>query len=154
MVQYPLVDLFNIDPLAELRSLREAMRQMMEAGWPLPRDFMPAAMAAVIVPVDILDTGPDLIVQTNLPGVLPGDLKLSVTGQMLSIRGNVEAPADVQGAEYLRRERRATSFYRSVVLPIDVDADKAEAHFANGVLTLTLPKAEKIRPKSIRIQQK
>jgi HSP20 family protein len=151
MPQNPFSDLFNLDPLAELTTFREAFRQMVEAGWPMPRDFMPAGMAAVVIPVDVLDTGPEIVVQTNLPGVKPADLNISVTGTTLTIKGVVQEPSGLEGATYLRRERRAAGFYRTVQLPVEVDAESADAKFENGVLTLTLPKSEKVRPRTIRI---
>lgn len=153
MAQNPFGDLFNLDPVAELRTFREAFRQMVEAGWPMPRDFMPAGMAAVVIPVDMLDTGPEIVVQTNLPGVKPADLNISVTGNTLTIKGVVQEPSQLEGATYLRKERRATGFYRTLTLPVEVDADAADAKLDNGVLTLTLPKAEKVRPRTIRISK-
>lgn len=147
----PLNDLFNLDPFAELTTFREAMRQMVEAGWPIPRDFMPAGMASVVVPLDILDTGSDLLVITNLPGVRPEDVSLSILGNTLTIKGQLKAPPVIEGAAYLHRERRATGFYRSVSLPVEVNADAADAQFENGVLTLTLPKSDKVRPRTIRV---
>lgn len=153
MAQNPLNDFFNMDPFAEMNSVREAVRQMMEAGWPNPRDLMPAGMASVVIPVDMLDTGPDIVIQTNLPGVKPENLNISVTGTTLTIKGMIKPGSELEGASYLRRERRATNFYRAVVLPVEVDADQANAVFEDGVLTLTLPKSEKIRPKTIRVNK-
>lgn len=153
MASNPLNEIFNTDPFAEFGSFREAMRQMVEAGWPMPRDLMPAAMASVVVPLDILDTGPDIVVLTNLPGVKPEDVNISITGNTLTIKGGVQPQPETASANYIRKERRATSFYRSVTLPVSVDVDNAEAHFEDGVLTLTLPKSEAVRPKTIKINK-
>ena len=151
MANHPLSDLFNINPFPELASLREALRQIVEAGWPMPRDLLPAGMAAVVIPLDVLDTGPDLLVQTNLPGVKPDDVNVTVSGKTLTIKGSSRPSEQIRGAIYLHHERHAAHFFRAVNLPVEVDADQAEAHFEDGVLTLTLPKAAVIRPKPVQI---
>lgn len=146
-----MVDMRDFDPFVDLGSYREALRQLLENGLPLPRDLMPAAMAAVVVPLDVVDTGPDIIVQANLPGVKPDEVNITITGSTLTIKGSLETHKEFENATYLRRERRATSFQRSISLPTPVDSDHAEAKFANGVLTLTLPKSESVRPKTIKV---
>jgi HSP20 family protein len=146
-----MVDMRDFDPFVDLGSYREALRQMLESGLPLPRDLMPAAMAAVVVPLDVVDTGPDIIVQANLPGVKQDEVSITITGSTLTIKGSLETRKEFENATYLRRERRATGFQRSISLPTPVDSEHAEAHFANGVLTLTLPKSESVRPKTIKV---
>ncbi len=145
-------DIFNFDPFVELNSYRDALRQLVESGWVMPRDLLPSAVAAVVIPLDIIDSGPALIIQTNLPGVRSDEVNITVTGNVLSIKGALPERGDLQpGATYLRRECRAASFTRSVTLHLAVDAEHADARFKDGVLTLTLPKAESIRPKNIAI---
>jgi HSP20 family protein len=145
-------DIFNFDPFVELNSYRDALRQLVESGWMMPRDLMPSAVAAVVIPLDIIDTGPALMIQANLPGVRSDEVNITVTGSVLTIKGALPDRGSLQpGATYLRRERRAASFSRSVTLPLEVDAEHAEARFKDGVLTLTLPKADAIRPKNITV---
>jgi HSP20 family protein len=144
-------EILGFDPFAELASYREALRQLRENGLPLPRDLMPAAMASVMVPLDIIDNGPDIVVQANLPGAKPDEVSITVTGSTLTIKGSLENSQKFDGGTYLRRERRASAFMRSVSLPVAVDSDRAEAHFRNGVLTLTLPKSESVRPRTIKV---
>ena len=72
----------------------------------MPRDFMPSAVTAVVIPLDLLDTGPSIVIQANLPGVKPEEINLTVTGNTLTIKGAVQERNDFQGATYLRRERR------------------------------------------------
>ncbi len=144
-------DIFNFDPFVELTGYRDALRQLVESGWIMPRDLMPSAVAAVVIPLDVVDTGPALVIQANLPGVKPEEVSITVTGNTLSIKGSLQEHEEFKGASYLRRERRAASFSRAVTLPVAVDAEHGEARFKNGVLTLTLPKAEAVRPKNIKI---
>jgi HSP20 family protein len=144
-------DIFSFDPFVELTGYRDALRQLVESGWIMPRDLMPSAVTAVVIPLDMVDTGPTLVIQANLPGVKPEDVNITVTGSTLTIKGSLQDSDEFKGANYLRRERRTASFSRSVTLPIAVDSEHGEARFKNGVLTLSLPKAEAVRPKNIKI---
>ena len=143
--------IFNFDPFVEFNTYRDALRQMAEGGWVFPRDLMPSAVAAVVIPLDIIDTGPALVIQSNLPGVKAEEVNISVTGNTLTIKGDLKENKDYEGDNYLRRERRASSFSRSVTLPVEVDGEHGEAKLKDGVLTLTLPKADAVRPKNIKI---
>jgi HSP20 family protein len=144
-------DIFSFDPFVELNAYRDALRQLVESGWVMPRDLMPSAVTAVVIPLDMIDIGPSIVIQANLPGVKPEEVNITVTGNTLTIKGSLEERNEFQGANYLRRERRTVSFSRSLTLPIAVDAEHGEARFKNGVLTLTLPKSETVRPKNIKI---
>jgi HSP20 family protein len=145
------IDIFNFDPFVELNAYRDALRQLVEGGWAAPRDLMPSAITAVVIPLDILDTGPAIVVQANLPGVKPDEVNVTVTGNTLTIKGAIQEHTEFKDATFLRRERRAVSFTRSVILPMAVDPEHGEARFKDGVLTLTLPKSEAVRPKNIKI---
>jgi HSP20 family protein len=144
-------EIFSFDPFVELTSYRDALRQLVESGWIMPRDLLPSAMAAVVIPLDMLDTGPSIVIQANLPGVKPEEVNISVTGNTLTIKGSLAERHEFEGANVIRRERRAASFSRAVTLPMAVDAEHGEARFKDGVLTLNLPKAESVRPKNIKI---
>lgn len=148
-----MTDRFSFDPIADLHNYREALRQMLEGGWVLPRDLMPSAMNAVVIPVDLLDNGPEIVVKASLPGVKPEDVSISVLGDTLTIKATVSDEDDfsIKGATYLRRERRVSAFVRSLSLPLPVEAERADARFKNGVLTLTLPKVESVRPRVIKV---
>jgi HSP20 family protein len=143
---------FSIDPMTDMKNYREALRQVLEGGWVLPRDMMPSAMNAVVIPVDVLDNGPEIVVKANLPGVKPEDVLINVTGETLTIRATLDEEDEIRGATYLRRERNTNAFVRALNLPCAVEAQAAEARYKNGLLTLTLPKASTIRPRSIKVQ--
>jgi HSP20 family protein len=102
----------------------------------------------------MIQTEDDVIVKATLPGVKPEDLQLSVTGEVLTLRGEIKQEEEVKDATYHLKERSYGSFSRSISLPAQVVADKAKAEFENGVLTLVLPKAEEVRPKSISVKVK
>jgi HSP20 family protein len=81
----------------------------------------------------------------------PEDLDITITGQNLTLRGELKADEEVEREQYIYRERRFGSFNRSVQLPMRVDGDKAEASFKDGILTLRIPKADEVKPRQIRI---
>jgi HSP20 family protein len=141
----------RFDPFADLSTLGEAMRQLLDEGWLGPRDLLPAALASMLVPVDVLDTGPDLVVRAAMPGVTAEQLRITLSGNTLTLKGEVAAESEIENATYLRRERRASAFNRSLTVPVAVEADYAQGVFRDGVLTLTLPKTEKVRPQTIKV---
>ncbi len=143
---------FSIDPLADLQNYGTALRQMLVGGWVLPRDFMPSAMNAIVIPVDVLDNGPEIVVKASLPGVKPEDVSISILGETLTIKASLNETDENRGATYLRRERKVDTFVRTLKLPVAVEAEHADAHYKNGVLTLSIPKIASIRPRVIKVQ--
>lgn len=144
-------DLSQFEPLTNLRAWRDAMRQFLDEGWVGPRDILPSALASLFVPVDVLDTGPDILIRASMPGVQAEHLKITLSGTTLTLKGEVGAEAEFEEAAYLRRERHASTYTRSITLPVAVVADQAQAVFRDGVLSLTLPKSEKVRPQTIKV---
>src|SRR5512133_509465 len=98
-----MFDKFSFDPLADFKNYREALRQMLEGGWVLPRDLMPSPMNAVVIPVDLLDNGTELVVKANIPGVRAEDVAISVVGNTLTIKAILSDEDDIRGATYLRK---------------------------------------------------
>jgi HSP20 family protein len=97
-------------------------------------------------------TSPDgAIVAAEAPGVAPENLDITIRRDTVTVRGN-RPPEDVgEGAVALRQERRHGPFARTIVLPFRVDADKAEASFDHGIVTLTLPRPEDDKPRQIKV---
>lgn len=142
---------FQFEPVTTLRAWRDAMRQFLDEGRLDPRDVLPSALASLFVPVDVIDTGDELLIRADMPGVKPEDLKITLSGNTINLAGEVEAEAGLEGAVYLHRERRVSGYSRSITLPAPVDEGKAKAAFRDGVLSLTLPKSEKVRPRTIKV---
>jgi HSP20 family protein len=94
------------------------------------------------------------VVKAAIPGVKTDDVQINITGEILTIKGEVKEKEDVNEKAYHLREQRWGIFERSLALPTDVVADKAKAEFENGILTITLPKAEEVKPKTITIKSK
>ena len=140
------------EPFRELVSLREAMDRLFEESFVRPggRRLAPAGMETPAV--DVYQTDDAVVVKSAIPGIKPEDIDISITGDTLTIRGETRVEEEVNEENYIRRERRYGSFCRSLALPLPVVTEKAEAEFENGVLTLTLPKAEEVKPKAIKIK--
>jgi HSP20 family protein len=107
-------------------------------------DFAPA--------LDIADTAAEWRVAAELPGVAPADVEVSVTDNVLTITGEKKSVTKPEDGNVRRDERRYGKFVRSFEFPGDVDAAKVAARFKDGVLVVTLPKAEASRPKTIAVK--
>lgn len=139
------------DPFREMMSLRDMMNRVFDESfsrqlgssedWNLPS-------------VDMYQTDKDLVVKAVLPGLKPEDIQISITGDVLTLRGETKQEQEVKEANYHLHERRFGSFSRSLPLPVTVVTDKAHAEFENGILTLVLPKSEEDRPKTITVKVK
>ena len=144
-------DLSQFGPFTSLSAWREAMRQFINEGAINSRDLLPSILASMVVAVDVLDSGEDILVRAAMPGVKAENLKITLNGNTLTLKAEVEAEAELENATYLRRERHASAYTRSIPLPMTVEADQAHALFRDGILSLTLPKSEKARPKTIKV---
>jgi len=144
----------RIRPSREALSLRDAMSQLMEDSFvrPYPRWAQAEHEGHLRLPVDIYTTPDELVLTASLPGLLPEEVEITIEGDTLTIRGELRAPLD--NVDYIFQERSHGAFSRSLTLNVPVDVDNTEAVFENGVLTLTMPKVEEVRPKSIKITTK
>lgn len=109
-------------------------------------DFSPA--------VDVRQEGDNVVVETTLPGIDQDKIEISVENDVLTISGHTEEKKEIKREDYYRKEIREGSFSRSVILPMGVKADQAEANYEKGILKITLPKAEEAKPKKIAIKAK
>jgi HSP20 family protein len=133
-------------------SLRQAMDKLFEESFVTPsRAFQGFGVA---MPIDMYQTENEVVVKTALPGVSADEVDITITGDTLCIRGEKKADEKVKREDYIYQEHRYGAFSRTVSLPGGLDTDKAEANFENGILTLTIPKSEEARPKSIKIKAK
>lgn len=139
--------LTRLTPLGDFVSLREAMDRLFQDSV-----IRPSAWAdSVAVPVDLWESKDGYHLRADLPGLAAEDIQIDATGEGVTIAGEYRAPADVPQESWLRRERATGKFQRSFALPVQIDASRVVATFSNGVLELTLPKSEAVKPKSIKI---
>jgi HSP20 family protein len=149
-----MANLVRWEPFRELMSLREAMDRLFEDSFVRPRAGLLAPAGVEALAVDMYETDDAIVVKSAIPGVKPADVDVSITGDTVTIKGETKAEEEIKEENYMRRERRYGSFCRSLTIPIPVVSDKAEAEFEDGILTLTLPKAEEVRPKAIKVRAK
>jgi HSP20 family protein len=147
-----MTNLVRWEPFRDLVSLREAMDRLVEDSFVRPSHGWPVPAGPGTLAVDVYETDDDVVVKTAIPGVKPEDIDISLTGDTLTIKGETKFEEEVKEEHYVRREMRYGSFARTVTVPVPVVADKADAEFEDGVLTLTLPKAEETKPKTIKIK--
>jgi HSP20 family protein len=103
------------------------------------------------LPLDVIERDDEFIVRASVPGINPDDLEITFTDNTLTIKGEVKSENEVKDARYHMRERRYGSFSRTVSLGSRIQGEKIEAKYENGVLELSLPKSEEVKPKRIQI---
>lgn len=147
-----MTNLVRRDPFADLHS---TMDRWFGEGFSRPWRFVvsPTTEYSGAFPVEVSETKDALDVKASLPGVKPEEVEITVSNDVLTIKAEHKDESETKDEkrDYYRREIRYGAFNRSMNLPFSVDADKAEAKFENGELTLHLPKAESIRPKQIKV---
>lgn len=139
------------EPAREMMTLRDAMDRLFDDAF-----TRPISMSAVsaMPAIDMYQTDDEIVVKATLPGLTADDIDITVTGEALTLRGEYKQETEEKKATYHIREQRSGIFERSLLLPTDVKAEKAEANFKNGILTITMPIAEEVKPRSITIKTK
>lgn len=101
--------------------------------------------------IDVYQTETDIIIKSTIAGVNPEDIDVSITNDMVTIKGRRAKDEEVSTENYYYQELYWGGFSRSVILPVEVDADRAKASIKNGILTIKLPKSEKTKTKKITV---
>jgi HSP20 family protein len=145
-----MMDLIPKKPFSELSTVRNEMDRLWNRfldDWPLPTAFTKgwAPMA------DISETKDKLIIKAELPGLEPEDIKLSLSGNLLTIEGEKKKEKEEKDEHHYYMERYSGSFQRSFRLPVEVQENKIDAKFDKCVLTITMPKTTKSQKKEIKI---
>lgn len=145
-------DLMEWRPFREVSHLRREMDRLWDDYFgsgrrglqPLQTEFAPA--------VDVTENAEAVVVKAEVPGMDARDINISVTGDVLTIKGEKKSEREEKEENYHVVERSYGSFSRSLALPGAVDVDKIEAKYDKGVLTVTCPKKEEVKPKAIEIK--
>jgi len=140
------------DPFREAVSLREAMDRLFEDSFTPARRQENGNERMWRLPLDAYVTTDEIIVLANMPGVKPEDVEITIEGDTLTIRG--ERPRPLENVDYVMQERQFGKFQRTLNINIPVDANRAEARYENGLLTLVIPKAEAAKPRVIQVGTK
>jgi len=141
---------------SDLASFRRAFDPFFADVFAPARQVRTANVSArSILPLDVFATGDNIVVLAAIPGVDPEQIEISIEKNVLTLRGsiaNAAESAEAKDSTWYLHELPSGSFQRSLTLPVDVDASRAEATFEHGMLRLTLPKQEAAKPRQIRVK--
>jgi HSP20 family protein len=138
-------------PANDFVSLREAMDRLFEDSFVGARAWANPSVWAEPT-LDIYETPENVVVNAAVPGFKPENVEITLTGNLLTLTGQAKDESEIKEKNYLRRESRMGSFTRTVQLPDGLETDKAEAKFEDGLVMITLPKAQVVKPKTIKVK--
>jgi len=138
------------DPLQDMLNLRNTVDRLFETTF---KDLNTTTQTMSWgLPLDVVEKEDVFVVKASVPGIDPDDLEITFTDNVLTIKGEIKSEEEVKDARYHMRERRSGSFSRSISLGSHIKGEAIEARYENGVLELTLPKSEAVKPKRIQIR--
>jgi|SRR5215216_1534422 len=140
------------EPMREMMTLREAMDRLFDDAFTRPVNLRDGGWTSPAV--DMYQTNDEVVVKAALPGYKADEVQINVTGDVLTIRGETKHEEEQKDKAWHIREHRWGSFERSIGLPTAVVPNRADANFENGILTITFPKAEEVKPKTISVKAK
>ncbi len=147
-------ELMEWKPFREVSRLRREMDRMWDDFFAPARRFLRPGEVEWVPAVDVAEDADKVTIKAEVPGLEAKDLDISLTGDVLTIKGEKKSEREEKKENYHLVERSYGSFSRSLKLPAAVNADKIEASYKQGVLTITCPKKEKVKPKAIEIKAK
>ena len=139
-------------PFHEVSRLRDEMDRLWEDFFEPGRRGLRPKTEEWIPAVDIQDTADKVTVKVEIPGMEAKDIEISLSGDILTIKGEKKGEKEEKGKNFYLVERSSGSFFRSLRLPTMVEGEKIEASYKQGVLTITCPKKEEVKPKQIPIK--
>ena len=141
------------DPYRQMRSFRDAMDRLFEESGRRMRSGEGQEMeAGLYIPMDVFESGDHLVISAVAPGVEPEDLDVNVSGNTLTMRGEIKREAESEGGNVYFQERVYGPFSRTVTLSSEYDLDKVEATCRNGIIHITVPKSGQAKPKQIKVK--
>jgi len=144
-------NLIRFEPMRDMMTLREAMDCLFDGAFTRP---LGTGFGMQIPAINMYQTDDDVVVQAALPGLKVEDVQITITGDILSLKGEFKEKTESKDKAYTIREQNYGSFERSMQLPTGVLADKSRAEFEDGILSITLPRAEDERPRTITVKAK
>lgn len=133
--------------LSDFDQLRREMLRLFDWGEPSS-----GAGAGVFPPLNVSEDQNNFYLSAEVPGVKANELAITALRNRVSIAGKRQISREDEKVSYHRKERAEGSFSRTVTLPTEVDSERVEARYANGILSLTLPKAEAAKPRQITVK--
>jgi HSP20 family protein len=150
----PLRDISRWSPVTDLSSEFVTMQKEIDRMFDRFRGgrIADAAAGDLWPSIDIVENDNDFVVNVELPGVRKEDVKITVNEGVLTVRGEKRQEGEMKEERYRRVERSFGTFERSFTLPTTVQSDRIGAGFSNGVLTITIPKAEQAKSREIEVK--
>ncbi len=145
--------LIRWDPFREVSALQERMNRLFSdfrTASPLREEEI--SQGSWVPPVDIYETEDSLVFKAELPGVTKEDITVEVKDNTLTLKGDKRFEKEVKEESYHRVERAYGAFQRAFTLPGMVEQEKVKAKFRDGILEIALPKAEKAKPKQVKVE--
>ncbi len=143
------------DPISELRTLQEDFNRVFSSVFPRLFSHEEGLSGGGWSPsVDIYENEEAFTLEADLPGVKPEDFKLSIENRTLTLQGERRFEKKSESDNYHRVERSYGSFTRTFTLPSTINVEEVQAEFKDGILRVTLPKREEVKPRQIQIQVK
>jgi HSP20 family protein len=146
------MDLVQWRPFREVARLRNEMDRLWDDYFGPGRRALQPLEEAWLPAVDVAESPDKITVKAEIPGMEAKDIEISMVGDTLTIKGEKKAEREQKEENFHLVERSYGSFSRAMKLPATVEADKVEATYKNGVLTVVLPKKEEVKPKAIEIK--
>ncbi len=137
------------DPLREMITMRQAVDRMLDEAF--ARGTETRGTGAWLLPMDAYITDEAIVIRADVPGLKPEEIDITLEGDTLTIRGEIKREGENQ-RKYVLLERPTGKFERTLTINTPIDHDRVEATFKDGVLTLTLPKAEAVKPRQITVK--
>jgi HSP20 family protein len=138
--------MFLPDPFGNLLAFQEALEALRASGW---LESSPSG-AGPYPPINVFRKGDDFVLITELPGIKKSELDIQVKENTVRIAGSKDVSYPEKAALH-RRERPAGRFDRALTLPIQIDTDRTKAEYSDGILALFLPRAERDKPKLVKV---
>ncbi len=148
------MNLVRWEPFRDLMTLPQAMDRVFEESFVRPSRDLALFGGGGQPPIDMYQTPNEVVIKASLPGVKPEDVDINIADDTLTIKGKTNGSEEVKGEDYLYREHHHGSFVRSIKIPHALQTDKAEATADDGILTITIPRAQEAKPKTIEVKAK
>jgi HSP20 family protein len=136
-------------PLADFDQVRREMLRLLDT---VAGDASADVGAGVFPPMNITQDDETFYLRAEVPGIKPNELSISAVRNRVSLAGKREIQREHERVSYHRKERAEGNFNRTVTLPAEIDAERVDASYSDGILTLKLPKAEEAKPRQIRVR--
>ncbi|MBP6965569.1 MAG: Hsp20/alpha crystallin family protein [Armatimonadetes bacterium] len=144
------MSLVRWDPFRDLESLQEDVNRLFQESMARPRREAPAARVWA-PPVDVVEDDDKIVVKAELPGMKREDIDIELSGEQLTIRGERKFESEEKKDNYVRIERAYGQFQRTFTIGVPVKSDQVKAAYKDGILEVTIPKSEEIKPKKVDV---